>query len=167
VNGCAVKSGAAWIPLFRRIGIRSCWLLTALVATGACAGEPRTGYLHVVYDRLPQCAYGVGFARPLVLELRQADRVVARSFTSGMSTDLDSLRVSLFVPFATSGIYEVHVGQCPDLHDDPQASVACESVEWVSSSRARLHPMGMHEPQTVRPRRLSLECLDGQTAYFP
>ncbi len=133
----------------------------------ACADEPGQAPLHVVLDRLPQCAYGIGLSRPVRIELRQAGRVVTSTMSSGISTDIESLRVSLYAPMAEAGLYEIHVGLCPPLQGDAAATLACDNVEWLEVVRARLRPEGYESPQTVHPRRLRMECLDGQTAYYP
>lgn len=151
----------------------SATLLALAIATlsaclpSACADEPEQAPLHVVLDRLPQCAYGIGLARPVRIELRQAGRLVTAAMTSGISTDVESLRVSLYAPMAQAGLYEVHIGLCPPLRDDAAATLACDDVEWIEVVRARLRPEGYESPQTIHPRRLRMECLDGQTAYYP
>ena len=130
--------------------------LLALLALPAChhaAAETEPDYLHVVLRRLPQCAYGVSFERPVRVDL-----------LAGTYMGEESLDVSLYVPEAVPGRYLLRVGLCPSMSEDPEASVACEPVEWIGQTRSFLRPSGIDAPQVVEYYRWSLRCRDGERA---
>ena len=143
---------------------------TALATAILCVGCPRgaapagADYLHVVVERLPQCDYGIGFDRPLRVDLLSQEVVLATSYHSGIYTGEASLAVALHVPRANAGRYRIRFGRCPALVDDPASAVACTPVEWVTETTAVLTPAGIESPQIVEYYRLDAMCLDGRRA---
>ena len=141
--------------------------LLALLALPAChhaAAETEPDYLHVVLRRLPQCAYGVSFERPVRVDLLAGEHLLDTAFHAGTYMGEESLDVSLYVPEAVPGRYLLRVGLCPSMSEDPEASVACEPVEWIGQTRSFLRPSGVDAPQVVEYYRWSLRCRDGERA---
>lgn len=139
-------------------------LTLGLSACHHAATDAEPDYLHVVLRRLPQCAYGVGFDRPVRVDLLAGEHTVASAFHAGTYMGDESLDVSLYVPTAVPGRYKLRVGLCPSMSEDPEASVACEPVEWTGRTSAFLRPSGIEEPQVVEYYRWNLRCTDGERA---
>ncbi len=142
-------------------------LLTALVsallcacASGSSSAPAERGYLHVLVRGLPQCAYGIGYERPLRIELSDRDRALATAYTSGIYVGDESLQVSLYVEDAEAARYRIRVGACPSLLDEPQASVQCDDVDWRRSVVLPLVPRGIDTPEVVDVQGLRARCLD-------
>lgn len=125
--------------------------------------EPQ--WLHVVVDQIPQCGYGVGYARPLRVDLTYQSEPLASVFHAGVYTGEESLRLSLHVPAAAAGRYRLRYGLCPDPIESPGASVRCAEVDWLRDQRVRLAPAGPESPEYVRPRQLEIQCADRSMAF--
>lgn len=139
--------------------LRALPLFALLSCTLGANRDATPQHLHVIVQRLPQCDYGVGFERPLRVELLLRDEVVATTYHSGMYTGEASLNVPLHAPDALPGRYTIRFGQCPSLLTSPLEAVACETPEWTRRTRVRLTPAGMENPQVVEYYRVRATCL--------
>lgn len=134
-------------------------LTTLLAGCGGANAPAERGWLHVVVEGLPTCPYGIGYAEPLRFELWNAQQAIASQMVGGMSIGESSLQVSLHVPDAPSGVYEVRIYRCPPLREAPQASVACASPPLVTTFRVRARAAGVQRPQYVTAPYFEATCL--------
>jgi hypothetical protein len=141
--------------------ILSTAIVAAWITAAATPALPTSGYLHVQVDRLPQCAYGVGYEHPWIVELRVDGTRVAAADHAGVYLGDNSLVVGLYAPMAYEGRYDLAFLRCPSLRDDPAAALRCETPEQVHSMRVRFTPRGLENPERVRLFGLREMCLDG------
>ncbi len=145
-NGARLFAAA----LVTAFAVGACINRGALGDEGADAESAVPGDVALGVSGLRECDYGVGWERPMVVELRTMDEeLVARSHHSGMNTGPESRHVWLYARNATPGRYRLHFGFCPALRRDPAASAACEEIEWFRRRSVTVLARGLDQPQVI------------------